>query len=84
MFSRLLLRVDGEVLVVPSEVCLECPRRHAALGGPPLPVGVPGEPGDKGELNGLSLSNTGDPLGSSPSGVAAAELRGELGWTSSG
>ena len=47
-------------------------------------MGVPGEPGDRGELKGLSLSNTGDPPGCSTSGVLAAELRGELGIASSG
>ena len=45
MFSKLLRRFDGDVLVVPSEAWRECPRRQGIPPrGEPGPVGVPGVP----------------------------------------
>lgn len=87
VFSKLRLRVDGDVLVVPNEVWREWPRRQAADGGPPPGLPLPGLGswpllvGETGDPNGFSLSNTG---GTSTSGVLAAELPGEAGRCSSG
>lgn len=70
--------------MVPSEVCLEWPRRQDAPGPPEdwLPA-APGDGGDMGDPKGFSLSNTGEPRGCS-SGVLAADEPGEAGRSSSG
>lgn len=64
VFSRLLRRLDGDVLVVPSDCLRECPRRQAM----PVPPGVLGDegeaaPGADGDEMGDSMPAKGPVMG---------------------
>lgn len=63
VFSKLLLLVEGEVLVVPNELCLPCPFLNLAEAFSETGLCIPSAPGLPGVIELLASFISVDPLG---------------------